>query len=86
MCLSLAIWYIVNEHVPGIIVFMWLSIMISYYFFLKFPRFLPGILIAIVTQVLIIGYELQVLNIGKEAAERSGQPFYPYACLVLPQG
>jgi hypothetical protein len=34
-------------------------------------------LISIVTQVLIIGYELQVLTIGKAASERSGQPFYP---------
>ncbi|KAL2172172.1 hypothetical protein VTG60DRAFT_7016 [Thermothelomyces hinnuleus] len=77
MCLSLVIWYIVDEHVPGVIVFLWLSIFINYYFFLKFPRFLPAILIAIITQVLIIGYELQVLTIGKEASERSGQPFYP---------
>ncbi|KAL2160454.1 hypothetical protein VTH06DRAFT_1142 [Thermothelomyces fergusii] len=77
MCLSLVIWYIVNEHVPGVIVFLWLSIFISYYFFLKFPRFLPAILITIITQVLVIGYELQVLTIGKEASEQSGQPFYP---------
>ncbi|KAL2195453.1 hypothetical protein P885DRAFT_70547 [Corynascus similis CBS 632.67] len=77
MCLSLVIWYIVNEHVPGVIVFLWLSIFISYYFFLKFPRFLPGIVIAIVTQVLIIGYELQVLTIGRAISEQSGQPFYP---------
>ncbi|KAL2182040.1 uncharacterized protein P884DRAFT_190918 [Thermothelomyces heterothallicus CBS 202.75] len=85
MCLSLGIWYIVDEHVPGVIVFLWLSIFINYYFFLKFPRFLPAIMIAIVTQVLIIGYELQVLIIGEEASERSGQPFYPYVCFALPQ-
>ncbi|KAK4043842.1 hypothetical protein C8A01DRAFT_43220 [Parachaetomium inaequale] len=77
MCLSLIIWYIVNEHVPGAIVFLWLSIFINYYFFIKFPRFLPAVLISIVTQVLIIGYELQVLTIGKAASERTGQPFYP---------
>ncbi|KAK3296349.1 uncharacterized protein B0H64DRAFT_442667 [Chaetomium fimeti] len=77
MCLSLIIWYIVNEQIPGVIVFLWLSICINYYFFLKFPRFLPAVLMSIVTQVLIIGYELQVLTIGKEASERTGQPFYP---------
>ncbi|KAK4097486.1 hypothetical protein N658DRAFT_518600 [Parathielavia hyrcaniae] len=77
MCLSLIIWYIVGGRIPGVIVFLWLSIFISYYFFVKFPRFLPAVLIAIITQVLIIGYGLQVLAIGKAAAERTGQPFYP---------
>ncbi|KAK4119617.1 hypothetical protein N657DRAFT_684256 [Parathielavia appendiculata] len=76
MCLSLIIWYIVGGRIPGVIVFLWLSLFISYYFFVKLPRFLPAILIIIITQVLIIGYELQVLAIGKAAAERTGQPFY----------
>lgn len=79
MCLSFIIWYIVAGRTPGVIVFLWLSIFINYYFFLKFPRFVPAILITIVTQVLIIGYELQVRTIGRAAAERSGQPFFPYA-------
>jgi hypothetical protein len=83
MCLSLIIWYIVNERTPGVIVFLWLSICINYYFFIKFPRFLPAILMSIITQVLIIGYELQVLTIGRAASERTGQPFYPYV-ITLP--
>lgn len=78
MILSFIIWYIVNGSIPGVIVFLWLSIFINYYFFIKYPRFLPAILITIITQVLIVGYELQVLAIGRAAAERSGQPFYPY--------
>lgn len=77
MCLSLVIWYIVAGRTPGVIVFLWLSVGLNYYF-LKFPRFIPAVMISIITQVLIIGYELQVLAIGREAAERSGQPFYPY--------
>ncbi|KAL2020820.1 hypothetical protein VTK56DRAFT_7913 [Thermocarpiscus australiensis] len=77
MCFSLIIWYIVGERTPGVIVFLWLSVFLDYYFFVKFPRFLPAVMIAIVTQVLIIGYELQVRAIGREAAERTGQPFFP---------
>ena len=77
MCLSLIIWYIVNGAPAGALVFLWLSIFINYYFFVKFPRVLPAILISIVTQVLIIGYELQVLTIGRAVSERTGQPFYP---------
>ncbi|KAK3944348.1 hypothetical protein QBC46DRAFT_173564 [Diplogelasinospora grovesii] len=77
MCFSLVIWYIVDERKPGAIVFLWLSIMVDYYFLLKFPRFSPAVMITIVTQVLIIGYELQVLTIGEVAAARTGQPVYP---------
>ncbi|KAK0637430.1 hypothetical protein B0T17DRAFT_485663 [Bombardia bombarda] len=77
MVFSLIIWYIANEHTPGVIVFLWLSLFIDYYFFLKFPRFIPAVMITIVTQVLIIGYELQVLKIGQAVAERTGQRWYP---------
>lgn len=81
MILSLIIWYIVDEHAAGAVVFLWLSIFITYYFFLKFPRFLPAIIIVIITQVLIVGYELQVLAIGRAASEQTGQPFYPYVTI-----
>ena len=52
---SIVIWYIVDQKTPGVIVFLWLFIFLEMYFFLKFPRFLPVWLVAIVTQVLIIG-------------------------------
>ncbi|KAK4662235.1 uncharacterized protein QC763_701440 [Podospora pseudopauciseta] len=77
MVLSLIIWYIVDEQPAGAIVIMWFFVFISYYFFLKYPRFIPAIMITIVTQVLIIGYELQTIRLGKEIAERTGQPWYP---------
>lgn len=35
-----------------------------------------------VTQVLIVGYELQVRKIGRKAAEVSGQPYYPIYLLA----
>ncbi|KAK3952214.1 hypothetical protein QBC32DRAFT_145674 [Pseudoneurospora amorphoporcata] len=76
MVLSLIVWYIVDGHVPGVIVFLWLSVFLSYYFFLKYPRFVPGVMVMIVTQVMIVGYELQVKTIGRAAAERTGQPVY----------
>ena len=49
------------------------------YFFIKFPRFIPVWLVAIVTQILIVGYELQVHKIGIKASATTGQPYYPYA-------
>ena len=77
MVTSMVIWYIVDEKTPGVIIMLWFFIFVEMYFFLKFPRFLPIWLVAIVTQVLIVGYELQVGKIGIAASAASGQPYYP---------
>lgn len=45
------IWYIVNRHTVGVLVFLWLFTFVEFYFFFKFPQFIPGIMIMIVTQV-----------------------------------
>ncbi|KAK0704607.1 hypothetical protein B0H67DRAFT_603686 [Lasiosphaeris hirsuta] len=76
MCTSYIIWYIVDGRKAGVIVFLWFFTFINYYFLLKFPRFIPAIIIVIVTQILIVGYELQVDTIGEESAERTGQRYY----------
>ncbi|KAL2261295.1 hypothetical protein VTK26DRAFT_4454 [Humicola hyalothermophila] len=82
MILAYINWYIVNGSVPGVIFFLWLSVFINYYFFIKYPRFVPVILITIITQVLIIGYELEVHAIGLATAESNGQPYYPIYLLA----
>ena len=69
MVFSIVIWYIVDQKTPGVIVFLWLFIFLEMYFFIKFPRFIAIFLVCIVTQVLIIGYELQVRKIGLAAGE-----------------
>lgn len=74
---SFVIWYIVNQKTPGIIVFLWLFIFFEMALFLKFPRFVIVWLITIVTQVMIIGYELQVRKLGVEQSVATGQPYYP---------
>lgn len=77
MVTSFVIWYIVNQETIGIIVMLWFFIFLEMYLFLKFPRFIAIWLVAIITQVLIIGYELQVRKIGIEISIRTGQPYYP---------
>ncbi|KAL0941993.1 uncharacterized protein CTRU02_204756 [Colletotrichum truncatum] len=77
MIFTFIIWYIVAEKTVGVIVFLWLFIFVEQYFVLKYPRFMPVWLITIITQVLIIGYELQVRKIGEAAAAATGQPYYP---------
>lgn len=66
-----------NTDSRGVIVMLWLFIMMEMYLFIKFPRFVVIWLICIVTQVLIIGYELQVKKIGVLASSSTGQPYYP---------
>ncbi|TVY38822.1 Uncharacterized protein LSUB1_G004247 [Lachnellula subtilissima] len=77
MVLSIIIWYIPDHKTSGVIVILWFFIFLEMYFFLKHPRFMAVWLISIVTEVLIIGYELQVRKIGLAAATSSGQPYYP---------
>ncbi|KLU92538.1 hypothetical protein MAPG_11483 [Magnaporthiopsis poae ATCC 64411] len=77
MLSSFVIWYMVGEHPAGVIVMMWLFTFVDYYFFLKYPRFVPATMLVIFTQVLIIGYELQVGVIGIRASEALGTIYYP---------
>ncbi|CAI6080444.1 unnamed protein product [Clonostachys chloroleuca] len=76
MIFSLIIWYIVDQKTPGVIVFMWSFTFVEYYFF-KFPRIIPAVMMTIITQIIIIAYELQVRRLGQHVATESGQPYYP---------
>ena len=82
MCTSLVIWYIVDGHPAGVLVFTFVFVFVEFYFLMRWPRFVVVALICVVTQgkfgspglfvltahisqVLIIGYELEVKKIGK---------------------
>jgi len=73
MVCSIVIWYIVDQKTPGIIVMLWFFIFLEMYFFIKYMRFIAIFLVCIVTQILVIGYELQVRKIGIAAG---GCPYY----------
>jgi hypothetical protein len=78
-CTSLVIWYIAGgDGVPaGVLVVLWAFLFVQVYFIVTFPKFTVVAMITMVTQVLILGYELQVEKIGIAAASASGQPYYP---------
>ncbi|KAH8899072.1 hypothetical protein GQ53DRAFT_635582 [Thozetella sp. PMI_491] len=77
MVLSILVWYLGGQKIPGVIVFVWLALFITYYFFIKFPHMLNAIIMVLVTLLLILGYELQVVTIGPAAASSNNQPYYP---------
>ncbi|KAK8061115.1 hypothetical protein PG997_015336 [Apiospora hydei] len=82
MILALVNWYIVDQKTPGILVFLFIFLVFEHYFLLKFPQFTPAVMICMVTHVMIIGYELQVLKLGIPASEASGQVYYPIYILA----
>ena len=45
---------------------LWFFIFVEFYFVIKYPRFIIITLLSIVTQILIIGYELQVRKLGAQ--------------------
>jgi hypothetical protein len=52
----LGAYVIVNGHVVGVIIFLWLWMTCAYYIVLKMPKFVIIGILSIVTSVLIIGY------------------------------
>ena len=50
MCTSLVIWYIVDGHPAGVIVFVFVFVSVEFYFLMKYPRFTVVAIISIVTQ------------------------------------
>jgi hypothetical protein len=72
MVCSIVIWYIVDQQTAGVIVMLWFFVFLEMYFFIKFQRFIAIFLVCIVTQILIIGYELQVRKIGIAAGKSLG--------------
>lgn len=82
MCTSLVIWYIVDGHPAGVIVFIFVFVFVEFYFLMKYPRFTVVAIISVVTQVLIVGYELEVKKLGTVAATSNGQPYYPIYLLA----
>jgi len=77
MCTSFIIWYIVDGHTAGILVFFWFFVQWGFYIVLKYPKIIPVGMIFSVTNTLIIGYELQVRKIGIAVSESNGQAYYP---------
>ena len=81
MCTSLVIWYIVDGHPAGVIVFLFIFVFFEFYFLMKYPRFVVVALISVITQgkfrfifaghvangsrVLIVGYSLEVKKVGQ---------------------
>ena len=62
MCTSLVIWYIVDGHPAGVLVFVFVFVFVEFYFLVKYPRFVVVAILAIVTQGNFHSPSLFVIN------------------------
>ena len=76
------LYYIVDGHVPGILVFYFLFMVALGYVPAKKPRFALAAVIAAVTCTVVIGYELQVRKIGTSRATTNMQLYQPLYLLA----
>ncbi|KAK9492055.1 hypothetical protein V1508DRAFT_419947 [Lipomyces doorenjongii] len=81
---SIAIWYIAGGHgnTAAVIVLVFVVISCQTYFLVTFPKFAIAVMIMMVTEVLIIGYELEVRKLGVALATSNGEPYYPLYLLA----
>lgn len=75
MCTSFVIWYIVDGKTGGVIAMLLVFIFVEFYFLIKFPRFTIIAILSMVTQILIIGYELEVRKLGVKVGSKSPEIF-----------
>ncbi|KAI9890084.1 MAG: hypothetical protein M1814_004483 [Vezdaea aestivalis] len=81
MIFSYINWYIVGGKVPGVIVFLYLFLFCETYFIVKYPKFIIVAILSMVTQILIIGYQLEYVKLG-DSLLSNGQKYYPVYLLA----
>ncbi|KAK9376334.1 uncharacterized protein V1513DRAFT_440036 [Lipomyces chichibuensis] len=81
---SFAIWYIPggDGNTAAVIGLVFVFTFCQTYILVAFRKFAIGVIIMMFTQVLIIGYELEVRKIGVAVATSNGQLYYPIYLLA----
>ncbi|KAK9324942.1 hypothetical protein V1517DRAFT_305786 [Lipomyces orientalis] len=81
---SFAIWYIAggDGNTAAVIVLVFVFTFCQTYILVTFPKFAIGVMIMMVTQVLILGYELEVRKLGVAVETSNGQLYYPLYLLA----
>jgi hypothetical protein len=76
------VFYIPDGHHAGVLVIYFLCVTVFAYVPVKVPRFALVGIMASVTVTIVIGYELQVKNIGETVATSNDQKYYPIYLLA----
>lgn len=70
-------WYIVDQHTAGIIVFFGITMFLYHYLLITQPNNPVVPMIGMVTVTLVVGYALQVKQVGLAISESNGQAYHP---------
>ncbi|OAP65161.1 hypothetical protein AYL99_01133 [Fonsecaea erecta] len=81
-CSSITLWYIADGKAGGVIPVLFIVEFLGFYTIFKYPQFSVGAILFNVTNLLIVGYELEVNKLGKETVTSNGQPYYPIYLLA----
>jgi hypothetical protein len=74
--ISIAIWYMSDQKPAAVIPLTYLVFVVALYVLMKHPKQTIMAIIAAVTNLLIVGYELQDKKIGTKILTSNGQKFY----------
>ena len=77
MVFSIGVWYIVDHQPAAVLPVLYISLFFGFYVLVKFPRFIIVAILSTVSTILMVGYELQVQQVGVQIATSNGQPYYP---------
>ena len=77
MIASYICWYIVNGDTAGVLVFVGITMFLYHYLLVKSPDDPVIPMIGMVTVLLIVGYELQVKQVGLLISVSNGQIYHP---------
>ena len=77
MAFSYIDWYIVDGHTAGIIVFTGITMFLYHYLLVTKPDDPVIPMIGMITVMLIVGYELQVKQVGIHISVSNGQDYHP---------
>ncbi|GAB7357843.1 hypothetical protein MBLNU230_g0014t1 [Neophaeotheca triangularis] len=75
-------YYIVNGSPAGVLVFTFIFLHAGSYIILRYPQWTPIGIVGQITIVVVIGYELQVNQLGVQVAVSNGQAYYPVYILA----
>jgi hypothetical protein len=79
---SITLWYMADGKRGAVIPLLWLFVSLGLYLTFKFPQWSIGALLFNVTQLLIVGYELEVSKLGSLTVTSNGQLYYPIYLLA----
>jgi hypothetical protein len=82
MCTSIILWYTADGKTAGVIPLLWFFVFLGFYFIFKFPQWSVGAILFNVTQLLIVGYELEATKLGSNTITSNGQLYYPIYLLA----